>query len=192
MHLSAARLVGSKYVQTKLCGCRGLIDIVASKALTTEQIVTRLAEASRRITAVTAGLTPAQLRTVPGVDEWSANEVLAHLRACADVWGNHIVAILAEDMPERRGVNPRTWINSTNYLELEFEDSLRSFVAQRAELLAILDDLSPEDWSRRAKVVAYGMTNERTLLSYAEHLARHERPHLTQIAEVVENVVGRT
>ena len=192
MHLSAARLVRSKYVQTKLWGCRGLIDMVASKSLTTEQIVTRLAEAPRRITALTAGLTPAQLRTTPGVDEWSANDVLAHLRACADVWGNHVVAILAEDMPERRGVNPRTWIKSTDYLELEFEDSLRSFVAQRAELLAILDDLSPEDWSRRAKVVAYGMTNERTLLSYAEHLARHERPHLKQIAEVVESIVGRT
>ena len=165
---------------------------MASKSLPTEQIVTQLANAPGRITALTAGLTPVQLRTNPGDDEWSANEVLAHLRACADVWGDHIAAILAEDMPERRGVNPRTWIKSTDYLELEFRDSLRSFVAQRAELLAILEDLSPEGWSRKAKVVAYGMTNERTLLSYAEHLARHERPHLKQIAEIVDSVVGRS
>lgn len=126
---------------------------MASKSLPTEQIVTRLADAPRRISALTAGLTLVQLRTNPGDDEWSANEVLAHLRACADVWGNHITAILAEDMPERRGANPRTWIKSTDYLELGFHDSFRSFVVQRAELLAMLEDLSPEGWSRKAKVV---------------------------------------
>lgn len=164
---------------------------MASKSLTTKQIVTRLADAPRRITALTADITPAQLRTSPADDAWSANEVLAHLRACADVWGNHIAAILAEDMPERRGVNPRTWIKSTDYLELGFHDSMRSYVAQRSELLAILEHLSPEGWSRKALVVAYGMTNERTLLSYAEHLARHERPHLKQIEETVDRVLGR-
>ena len=104
---------------------------MASKSLTTKQIVTRLADAPRRITALTADITPAQLRTSPADDAWSANEVLAHLRACADVWGNHIAAILAEDMPERRGVNPRTWIKSTDYLELGFHE-LDAFLCRTA------------------------------------------------------------
>jgi hypothetical protein len=37
---------------------------------------------------------PAELLATPGPDEWSANDVLAHLRACSDVWGGHIAAIL--------------------------------------------------------------------------------------------------
>ena len=76
-------------------------------SLTTEQILTMLAETPPRIAALTAGLAPVQLRTKPS-DEWSANDVLAHLRACADMWGNCIVAILTQDTPTLRAVNPRT------------------------------------------------------------------------------------
>ncbi len=79
-----------------------------SRSLTNEQVLTLLAETPLRIAALTAGLTPAQLHTTPNHDGWSANDVLAHLRACADVWGNCIVTMIAEDTPTLRAVNPRT------------------------------------------------------------------------------------
>jgi hypothetical protein len=47
-----------------------------------EQVLTLLAETPRRIAALTAGLAPAQLHTCPSEWEWSANDVLAHLRLC--------------------------------------------------------------------------------------------------------------
>jgi hypothetical protein len=93
---------------------------VPERSLTTEQVLALLAENPPRIAALTAGLTPAQLRTAPSRDAWSATEVLAHLRACADVWGDCIRTMLAEDKPTLRAVNPRTWIKRTNYPELEF------------------------------------------------------------------------
>ena len=61
-----------------------------NKSLTTERVLTLLAATPQRIAALTADLTPEELQTRPTPDEWSANEVLAHLRACADVWGNYI------------------------------------------------------------------------------------------------------
>ncbi|MGI9058090.1 MAG: hypothetical protein ACR2H5_05890 [Ktedonobacteraceae bacterium] len=90
-----------------------------SKSLTTEHVLTLLAETPPRIAALTAGLAPAQLQTTPNHDGWSANDVLAHLRACADVWGNCIVAMIAEDTLTLRAVNPRTWIKKTYYLVME-------------------------------------------------------------------------
>jgi len=81
---------------------------VPSGSLTIEQVLTLLAETPPRIAALTAGLAPAQLHTAPNHDGWSANDVLAHLRACADVWGNCIVAMIVEDTPTLRAVNPRT------------------------------------------------------------------------------------
>ena len=69
------------------------------RSLTVEQVLTLLAATPQRIAALTADVSPAQLRTRPTPDEWSANEVLAHLRACADMWGNCIVAMIAEDRP---------------------------------------------------------------------------------------------
>ena len=158
------------------------------RLLTIEEILTVLEETPRRIAAVTAGLTPAQLHTSPNEGEWSANEVLAHLRACADVWGNCIAAILAEDRPTLRAVDPRTWIKETDYLELEFGPSLRSFTTQRADLLAVLEPLPPEAWSRAATVTGAGKVLERTVRFYAQWLARHERPHVKQIERTVSTL----
>jgi len=156
---------------------------VPSRSLTIEQVLTLLGETPPRIAAITAGLEPAQ--STPDDGGWSANEVLAHLRACADVWGNCIVAMIAEDTPTLRAVNPRTWIKKTDYVELEFRPSFRSFARQRADLLAVLEPLSHEGWSRAATVTGAGRVLERTVLFYAEWLARHERPHIKQIERIL-------
>jgi hypothetical protein len=82
---------------------------VPRRSLTIEQILTILAETPPRIATLTAGLASAQLHAASSHGEWSANDVLAHLRACGDVWGNNIMAMLAQDRPMLRGVNPRAW-----------------------------------------------------------------------------------
>jgi hypothetical protein len=161
---------------------------VPSRSLTTEQVLTLLAETPPHIAALTAGLAPAQLHTTPNHDGWSANDVLAHLRACADVWGNCIVAMIAEDRPTLRAVNPLTWIKKTDYLELEFLPSLRSFATQRADLLAVLEPLPHEGWSRSATVTGAGKPLQRTVLFYGQWLARHERQHIKQVEHIVNTM----
>jgi hypothetical protein len=101
----------------------------------------------RCIRALTADLAPARLLAAPNDDKWSANDVLAHLRACADVRGEPIFAIIAEATPTLRAVDPRTWIKETDYPDLEFRHSLRAFTSQRADLLVVLEPL-PHDGGR--------------------------------------------
>jgi hypothetical protein len=48
--------------------------------LSIEQIPTALAETSSRLAKLTAVLSPARLQTRPSPDEWSLNDILAHLR----------------------------------------------------------------------------------------------------------------
>jgi hypothetical protein len=163
---------------------------VSGKSLTTEQVLTLLAEAPPRLATLTADLTPAQLHTPPGLNEWSANDVLAHVRSCADVWGKCIMTIIAENAPTIRAVNPTTWIKQTNYPELEFQSSLCSFAAQRAELLAVLQPLPDEGWLRKARVSGAGKVLERTVLFYAQWLARHERTHVKQIERLANAMHG--
>jgi len=158
---------------------------MGSRSLTIEQVLTLLAGAPPRLAALTADLTPAQLHTPPGLNEWSANDVLAHLRSCADVWAQCIMTIIAEDEPTIRAINPTTWIKQTNYPKLAFQSSLRSFAAQRAELLAVLQPLPHKGWLRQATVTGAGKVLERTMLSYAQRLALHERPHIKQIERLV-------
>lgn len=159
-------------------------------SLPIKQLLVTLAETPERIAEFTDGLTQTQLHTPPGPEEWSANEVLAHLRSCADVWGDCIAKILAEHRPTIRAVDPRTWIKSTDYPKQKFQSSLQVYAKQRAELLVILEPLAQKDWSRRATVVGAGAALERTVESYAQRLARHERPHLKQIKRIANTMRG--
>lgn len=152
--------------------------------LAIEQTLTLLAVTPPRIAEATAGLTPAQLRSAPATEEWSINDVLAHLRACADVWGGCIATILAEDEPELRAVDPRTWIKQMDYSQLEFQLSLDAFTRQREGLLDVLRSLPDASWLRGATMTGSGRPIRRTALSFAQRLVKHERPHLKQIARV--------
>ena len=159
-----------------------------SITLAIEQILTALAETPPHIAEPTVSLTETQLHAAPSPGEWSANEVLAHLRACADVWGDCIVTIINQDMPTIRAVNPRTWIKQTNYLEEEFQPSLQAFTVQRTDLLAILKPLRPEVWSRSATITGAGKPLVRIVHTYAQWMADHERPHLKQIKRIASTM----
>jgi uncharacterized damage-inducible protein DinB len=158
---------------------------VYDRPLTIDQILTQLKEQSEAIAALTAGLPQARLHRPPSHGEWSVNDVLAHLRSCADMWGKYIATIIAEDHPTFRAMNPTTWIKSTNYPEMKFAPSFRAFAAQRAELLALLRPLPKAAWSRSATVTGAGRPRERTLMEYAQWLANHERSHVKQIVRIV-------
>jgi len=150
-------------------------------ALTVRQSLALLRENASRLAVLTEGAKHSQLHAAPEVGEWSPNEVLAHVRACCDVWGGNIGKILAEEHATFGGMNPRTWIKRTDYAERPFEESLRAFAAQREELLTTLEALAPDEWERSATVTSYGQANEKTVRSYASKLAQHERIHVRQI-----------
>jgi DinB superfamily len=161
---------------------------VREKKLTVEQVLVLLEEVPRRITALTAGVAHARLHAEPNEGEWSANDVLAHLRACADVWGSSIVKMVSGNHPTLRAISPRTWIHKTDYPDCAFGPSFEAYRRQRAELLALLQPLSPEEWERGGTFTGAGRLLERTVLSEASAIALHERPHVKQIERVVETV----
>ena len=163
---------------------------MATKRLTNEQVVALLGEGPSNIADAARHASAEQLVTAPAKDEWSANEILAHMRACADVWGGAIETILAQDRPTIRAMNPRRWIESTEYLDRPFRSSLRAFAAQRRDLLTLLTSLSSGQWARRATVTGAGKPLVRSVYDYAEWLATHERPHVKQIRRAVEAVSG--
>ncbi len=146
-------------------------------------------EAPSQIEHVTADLAPAQLVTPPADGEWSVNEVLAHLRACSDMWGAAAMSI-ATGTTELRAVNPRTWMTSTDYLDQPFHASFEAYRAQRDDLVAFLEALPFELWSNAARVTGAGKPLRRTVHSYASSIALHERPHLKQIRRAANAVVA--
>lgn len=154
---------------------------MAKVVLTRDGILALLAEGPERVAAATAGVEAASLRTAPAEGAWSATEILAHMRACADVWGSCIATILSADRPTIRAVNPRRWINSTDYPNLDFRPSFQAYSTQRMDLLATLQASAPDAWLRSAVVTGAGAALERDAHSFAHRLATHEQSHVRQI-----------
>ena len=82
------------------------------KATATEiEIYLKQLEATpRHLAKVTKSFDEARLqrRTEKGI--WSVNDILAHLRSCADVWGGSIERMLVEDHPTLPYRHPRQWM----------------------------------------------------------------------------------
>lgn len=91
--------------------------------LATKVVITALTERPEEIGALTGGLTEETRRHRPGPNEWSAVEVLAHLRACADVWDGAIEAIAVRRVDQLCVVNPRSWAAETDSPTLGFHPS---------------------------------------------------------------------
>lgn len=157
--------------------------------LTIEQILTLLADAPVRLIELTRGLSDLHLMTPPSNGEWSARDVLAHLRACSDMWGKYIVLILNQENPTFKAVNPTTWIKQTDYLQQEFRPSLQAFTSQRADLLDVVKPLAPEAWYRTGTAMTAGRPRQRSVYTYAQWLANHERSHYRQIKNISNAVI---
>jgi uncharacterized damage-inducible protein DinB len=148
-------------------------------------VLTVLSETPKQIARIARGLSHQQLHRKPDANAWSAQEIVAHLRACADVWGGSIDRMVAEDHPTIRYVSPRSWIRKTDYLQQDFRDSLRAFSRGRATLVETLSRLDTPGWSRRATFTGTTLGREATVLSYATRIADHEVLHLGQIQRTV-------
>lgn len=153
-----------------------------------ERVLDELAEMPRRVAAAAQRMSSAQLHTRPDEESWSANDILAHLCACADVWGGSIQKMLREEHPTMRYVSPRTWMKKTNFPELRFEDSFQAYTQQRSELLNVLKSLGPEEWRCGATFTGTTRGREHTIFSYAVRIIRHEQEHCQQIEALVERI----
>ena len=158
---------------------------MARASLSTGEMLTLLVATPPRLAELAAGLTPIQLRTAPAPGEWSAVEVLAHLRACADVWGECISRMLTEGSQTLRAINPRAWITQTDYPGMEYAPSLEALTRQRDDLLAVLNALTPAERERTATVTGAGRPLVRSVTDYVRRMSTHERGHLKQLARSV-------
>jgi hypothetical protein len=151
-----------------------------------DALVRGLAETSAQFEAVGRRLSAEQLTAAPKPGAWSPNEILWHIRATADVSGEHIRRILDEDQPRWRHVSPRARMKKSRYDQLPFAESFAALAEQRDELVALLASVPPEAWQRAALVFVpyYGRDLRVTLHERVWALVDHEEGHCAQMKTV--------
>ena len=160
--------------------------------LAIDEIMAILPATVPRLASLTDGLSDAQLVARPEPAEWSATELLAHIRAAQDVLGANIIRILREDRPSWRRLSPRERQRKGGYNDSPFAPAFDAFATGRAALLAVLEPVPAEAWDRVAIViVGPGRTLEQTTRFFGDWLAGHEREHLEQLERTIDVVTGR-
>ncbi len=159
--------------------------------LQADRIIDQLVRAPMEIRVIVDQLTTWQLRVSHAPGEWSVAEVLAHLRACADMWGGRrIMAMLSEEHPIIKAISPRTWVHQTDYLKIDVQASLTAYSAQRAELLRILHSFPGDAWLRSATCTGAGKRFETTVHNEGDAIARHEAAHTRQMERVARSLLS--
>lgn len=148
-------------------------------------VLEQLMATPQQLQAAASALPVSQLVVKPGPGAWSVQEILAHLRCCADVWGSGIASMLRQETRVTHYISPRSWIKKTNYLSIDFGVSLSAYSKQRLELIQVLQTLKPEVWEYGGIFSVSGKEREETVFRYARRMAYHEKEHLEQIREQV-------
>jgi hypothetical protein len=114
----------------------------------------------------------------PRPGEWSFTEILCHFRDVdAEVNLPRIVNVLQETNPFIPGIDTDQWAEERLYFCQNGREALNDFISSRIQLLDILDDLKPDDWTRPARHAIFGPTVLKELISI---IVGHDRLHIRQ------------
>lgn len=124
-------------------------------------------------------LTPGSWRKRPAPNEWAPVEILAHLRDVeAEVNLPRIQHILSVENPFLPGMDTDPWAETRRYIDKNGPQALNDFTHLRMTTLELLNSISPQDWSRRARHAILGPTELSELINI---VASHDRLHIHQI-----------
>ena len=143
-----------------------------------DDLLNRLADVPRRIRNAVAGLSDTQKYSPPSNHEWSAAQILAHLRASEDILAHRLYAILTRDNPALPAYDERRWAEIARYPQADFELSLKILALRRRELVTMLRQVAIEGWGRLGIHEVQGAVS---LFQVATSLLEHEEAHCVQL-----------
>lgn len=150
----------------------------------TQELVETLAATPVWLRGCFLRLSEANARVSPGAGQWSAADVLAHLRASDAILAPRVFQILARHEAPLIGFDERAWAALAARAQASIAMQLAAFEAVRAELVGVLKTLSPGEW---AAVGHHETRGALTVREIVEDLASHEREHRMQIETLVQN-----
>ena len=152
-----------------------------------EKYLRLLEETPRSVAELTTGVDDRALEVKPAEKSWSVRDILAHLRACADVWSFSMYAMLAEDEPVLPDIDERKWAKAAGYGGVPFRESLQVFSLERKDLLRVLRGLPLESWEKPAVI----FERKHTIFTQMRRMAKHEHEHCEQIERLLRDAFRR-
>ena len=139
-------------------------------------IIEALKAMPEAIEAEIEGVPDSVLSHRPGEGEWSAKEVVGHLRDGAEVWHKRLYQVWAQNDPLFVPYDQDAYVRDRGYQDADVRQVLAEMKKFRGETVDLL--AHAVDWSRLGNWPGVG---RRSLKQLAEALLKAEQEHLQQI-----------
>ena len=143
-------------------------------------------DALRRAPAIVVPLVrevpPPVLKRRPAARRWSAHEHACHLAHVHGLFFDRLEYMLNHPAPVIQPYLPGDQDADDLLLQMDLDECLDRFVADRARLVARLETLSPEDWARTAD---HGEYRTYSVFIMFRHLALNDFLHAYRIEELL-------
>lgn len=171
--------------------------------LSIEARLSRLQQTPGELERAISGKTDTELSQRPDAHNWAAKEIVCHLRDVEELFQIRFHTVVALDEPRllvlgasasdlaawRIGgsighpLDPGRWAEERQYLRNDTREALAAFQRRRAEVLMLLQSLSPAEWQRGGVHLSRGRL---TLADWVARLATHDDNHVAQLRRALE------
>ncbi len=171
-----------------------------------ERRLARLAGTADELTEAIRNRSAAQLARRPDAANWSATEIICHLRDVEELFRIRFHTILALDDPTiltfsaepaalaawgiggpvGHPLDPDRWAEERQYARNDPSHALAAFRRHRAETVGLLASLTEAQWQRGGIHLRLGRL---TLGDWVASLAGHDDNHLAQLTRAIDGTV---
>jgi uncharacterized damage-inducible protein DinB len=150
---------------------------------TLDEQLARMERTVNDYAAVVKNVSDAQLTKRPDPKNWSAKEVVCHVRDIEESFMMRFLSIMAMDDPKFLPVEPDRWAVERQYQRNDVQEALAALKTRREETLRFLHGLKPEQWERGG---VHATRGRMTLKDFVELMAWHDDNHLDQLKRALD------
>jgi uncharacterized damage-inducible protein DinB len=148
-----------------------------------EEQLARMARTADDFAAAISGVPDAVLSRRPDGKNWSAREVVCHVRDIEESFMARLQAIMLTDEPTFLPVEPDRWAEERQYQRNDAMEALQAFRARRDESLRFLHGLRPNQWERSGIHATRGPMSVKDFVGL---MVWHDDNHLDQLTRALK------
>ena len=147
-----------------------------------EEQMARMARTASDFAAAIAGVSDAALSRRPDDKNWSAREVVCHVRDIEESFMARFQAIMLMDEPTFLPVEPDRWAEERQYQRNDVMEALQAFRTRREESLRFLRGLKPGQWERGG---IHATRGHMSIKDFVGLMVWHDDNHLDQLTRAL-------
>jgi uncharacterized damage-inducible protein DinB len=148
-----------------------------------EEQMARMDRTARDLAAAIAGMPDHLLAKRPDDENWSALEVLCHLRDTEESFMTRFWMVMAMTDPKFPPAEPDRWASERQYQRNDAREAIEAFRVRREETLRFLRGLRPEQMERGGLHATRGRM---TIADFVGLIAGHDDNHLDQLRRALQ------